>query len=116
MVKKLLLLCLLSLIPQKANSSIWDTLFPPSPYSSEEEAIEDAKNILKYTSQCQYVSCKSTAPRGVPSDNIIRSCELMSINSEKFYKKYSVSPGSVKTPHVQWYLDKISDTNDAICD
>lgn len=98
------------------NASVWDTLFPPKPFKSEEEALIDAKKMLKYASQCRYVSCTSSSPKGGPADKPIRSCRLMKESQTDFFKRYKVSPNRIKTKHVSWYIDKRNHEDRSICD
>ncbi len=115
---KFLLCFLLISFSSTSIASFWDVVFPAKPYPSEKIIISDLKVVLKYVSQCQYVSCNYDhgVIKGLPSDNPVRSCSKFVDSRGEFKKRFKLTDENLKTKHVQWYLDKIAEKNSLICD
>jgi hypothetical protein len=101
------LLFIIFIISTTSHASIWDTLFPPKPFESSAQALVDVKEVYQYAVEC----ANSPIPDGVdplaPTKSPFSACvEAHELQSE-FYKKYYISPESIKNHEIELYLSKI---------
>jgi hypothetical protein len=90
-----------------AYAGIWDTLFPPKPYESSAEALQDIKEAYNYAVECTNTPLPYGSFPGEPTNSPISSCVTHHDLMGEFYKRYKISSESIKTRDISIYLAKI---------